>query len=212
MSPKVSEEHKQSRRKEILNAAKRVFARKGYERSTMKDIVEEVGMSRGGVYMYFSSTEDMMLALIEEEDRKNFERLDAIAAESGAVWDTLVSLIRGGEHDIDQMASGFANAVYEFYLTRRWNEHHVPLLEKRYHRALTSLTQYLQKGVDSGEFRPLIPLDDIARVIISMMDGLTLIGAHLGPERIKLHAQMEAFIIMLKSVLQVQPSKSSEER
>lgn len=65
MSPKVTKEHKDKRQAEILEAAKTVFKRKGFELTTMKDVVEESGFSRGGVYLYFSSTEEMFRRIIE---------------------------------------------------------------------------------------------------------------------------------------------------
>ena len=51
--PKVSDEHKELRIQQILLAASEVFKSKGYEQATLKDIVEEAGMSRGWIYLYF---------------------------------------------------------------------------------------------------------------------------------------------------------------
>ncbi len=209
MSPKVSDEHKETRRKQILEAAKRVFVKKGYERATMKDVVEESGMSRGGVYLYFSSTEDMMTALLEEEERENIEQLETFAASDGPVWDIIVQLIRDIEQNIVQMSSGYAAAIYEFYISRSRYEKYVPSLQRHYGRTVDVFVKLLQRGTDRGEFRPVIPLEHIARLMISLVEGMTLHCAHMGPERIDLHAQIEACIAMLQVVLQVPPESNA---
>ncbi|MDO5734378.1 MAG: TetR/AcrR family transcriptional regulator [Eubacteriales bacterium] len=51
------------RKREICLAAKDVFIRKGFKNSTMEDVIEEVGMSKGGVYYYYKSTLEMLIDL-----------------------------------------------------------------------------------------------------------------------------------------------------
>jgi AcrR family transcriptional regulator len=50
----------------LLDAAKRVFARKGYIRATVQDIIESTGLSRGTFYLYFRSTDDIFVRTITE--------------------------------------------------------------------------------------------------------------------------------------------------
>ena len=47
------------KRQYILETARKVFAEKGFKRVTMKDIVEACDISRGGLYLYFNSTEEV---------------------------------------------------------------------------------------------------------------------------------------------------------
>lgn len=204
MTPKVSDEHKESRSKAILNAAKRVFSKKGYPSTTMKDIVDESGMSRGSVYMYFSSTEAMMLALIEEEDNESMGQIDELAQSSESIWSAVVALLHSSEGNITEMTSGFAAAICEFYLTQWRISRNTPLLGQRYDRAIEALTALLQLGTDRGEFKPISPLADIARVLISLMDGMTLDSAYLGPHRIQLRAQLDVSLKLLQAILQPQ--------
>ena len=66
MSPKVSQEHLKQRRAKILAAATEVFTEQGYERTTMKHVMEAAGVSRGGLYHYFSNKEDLYEAILED--------------------------------------------------------------------------------------------------------------------------------------------------
>ena len=49
--PKVSQEHRDARRAQILRAAAACFERKGYQRTTMADIIRESGLSAGAIYV-----------------------------------------------------------------------------------------------------------------------------------------------------------------
>lgn len=60
--PRVTQEHLDSRRRQILDAAAVCFARKGFHATSMPDIFAEVGLSSGAVYRYFPSKQ----AIIEE--------------------------------------------------------------------------------------------------------------------------------------------------
>lgn len=66
--PKVSENHAQLKRKEILEAARRVCMQKPIFDVSMRDIVIETGMSQGGVYKYFSNIDEVFGALLNEEN------------------------------------------------------------------------------------------------------------------------------------------------
>ena len=61
------------KRKFIIDTARGVFADKGYKAVTMKDVVEACQISRGGLYLYFSNTEDLFLAVLEDENEDDDE-------------------------------------------------------------------------------------------------------------------------------------------
>ncbi|QLY33255.1 TetR/AcrR family transcriptional regulator [Nocardia huaxiensis] len=64
--PRVSEEHLERRRQQILDAAQTCFARKGLHTTTMQDVFAESGLSAGAVYRYFKSKDDIIAALTTE--------------------------------------------------------------------------------------------------------------------------------------------------
>ena len=64
--PKVSDAHLAARRRQILDAAARCFARDGFHRTSMQDIVGESGISAGLVYRYFAGKDDMITAIVTE--------------------------------------------------------------------------------------------------------------------------------------------------
>jgi AcrR family transcriptional regulator len=65
----VSDEDKSQRRDEIMAAAKKVFARKGFHATTIADIAKEAGLAYGSVYWYFDSKDELFHALMAVEEQ-----------------------------------------------------------------------------------------------------------------------------------------------
>jgi AcrR family transcriptional regulator len=87
--PKVSEAHLQARRQQILDAAAACFARDGFHRTSMQDIVRECGISAGLVYRYFSSKDEMITEIVREW---HAHRASALTSGDGA--GTYLELLR----------------------------------------------------------------------------------------------------------------------
>ncbi|MEU9706934.1 TetR/AcrR family transcriptional regulator [Streptomyces sp. NPDC047981] len=63
---RVSQEHLDARRRQILDGAARCFARNGFHATSMQDVLTEVGLSAGAVYRYFSGKEELIAAIAAE--------------------------------------------------------------------------------------------------------------------------------------------------
>jgi AcrR family transcriptional regulator len=63
--PKVSDEHRSARRDQIVDAALRSFAAKGFHRSSMADIIAESGLSAGAIYGHFEGKQQLALAVAQ---------------------------------------------------------------------------------------------------------------------------------------------------
>jgi AcrR family transcriptional regulator len=64
--PKVTPEHRNARRRQILDAALRCFSNQGFHRTTMKDIVKQSGLSPGAIYNHFSAKDEIIDAIARE--------------------------------------------------------------------------------------------------------------------------------------------------
>jgi TetR/AcrR family transcriptional regulator, transcriptional repressor of aconitase len=65
--PKVSAEHRQSRRRQILDGCRRAFSTYGYEGATVPHLEVATGLSRGAIFSYFPSKLDLFVALAAED-------------------------------------------------------------------------------------------------------------------------------------------------
>ncbi|MGH3914331.1 MAG: TetR/AcrR family transcriptional regulator [Pseudonocardiaceae bacterium] len=64
--PPVSQRYRDARRRQIVDAARRCFARAGFHGTSMQDLFEESGLSAGAVYGHFAGKDDLVSAIIEE--------------------------------------------------------------------------------------------------------------------------------------------------
>jgi AcrR family transcriptional regulator len=85
----VGEEQKEARKREILRAAKSVFAKQGYHSTTMADVAKAAKLSYGAVYWYFPSKEELFHAVMALEEDALRERIYESLA--GAVPGDLVA-------------------------------------------------------------------------------------------------------------------------
>ncbi len=193
MAPKVSEEHRAERMQMILDAAEVVFKQKGYNATTMEDIIQESNISRGGIYTYFKNTEDIFLAIMQRRDDSSFENIPIVNDNAWSHWKELNDELDGFYELVTGLPESLAPALFEYYFTAGWkSKKHVPLLQARYEKAIKMLVGIIQKGVDAGEFKPVLSVTTISWTIISFLDGIGVANMQLGPEKIKMNEQFEA--------------------
>ena len=71
--PKVSREHVEARRAQILEGARRCFARWGYDGATVPKLEREIGLSHGAIFNYFPTKLDLFVALAREDHERFHE-------------------------------------------------------------------------------------------------------------------------------------------
>jgi AcrR family transcriptional regulator len=91
--PKLSETEKDARRQRVLAGARRCFARHGYEGATVVRLEQEIGLSRGAIFNWYGSKQELFLALAAEDNA----RLHALFASGG--FDALLDAITTDDPD-----------------------------------------------------------------------------------------------------------------
>lgn len=208
LTPKISDSEKEKRRMLIIDSAAEVFKRKGYVNSTMQDIVDETGMSRGWVYIYFSSKEEIMQAILIENEQVTEAQLNTLLASNFSVWQGLCELIDLTEQQIINGADDLLIVVYEYFISGWTDIERRSFLEDHYLKQHKYLSNYLQKGVETCEFTPKVELDVINKMITSYFEGIMLHAKALGTERVRVKEQFKLFKAVLKEILQVSEGDS----
>jgi AcrR family transcriptional regulator len=86
---------KEDRRNRIVTSAKRLFRKKGYDRTTIESIAEAAGVSGVTVHNYYGTKAGVLLALVIESDERLIERLDqSLAPEGGDLVELTLSFAR----------------------------------------------------------------------------------------------------------------------
>ncbi|MBN1535806.1 MAG: TetR/AcrR family transcriptional regulator [Anaerolineales bacterium] len=152
--PNVSDERKD----QILEAAADVFTKKGFDQARMDDIANQTGLSKGTLYLYFKSKDELIIAILEKifhsvvkqlESRKNLE-LSATEA---------ISLYTEEAIRDYKMMLHILPVTYEFLALAFRNKTVQNALKTYFHHYIDSMIPIIQRGIDSGEFRPVQALD-----------------------------------------------------
>ena len=130
----------------ILDTAKGVFSKKGYKNVTMKDIVEACDISRGGLYIYFDSTEAILLSCLDEN------ALSRDSFESHPAGEALAMFLNEQKKEILGKENDLSVAVYEYLFEKHAlaDEGAVPAVGLQ--GSVDILVSILEKGAKSGEF------------------------------------------------------------
>ena len=182
--PKVSEEHRAARRRQIADGARRAFAQHGYEGATVEVLEREIGLSRGAIFSYFDSKLDLFVSLAQEDQ----ERLLRLWIDEG--WEAVVKHI---VHDDPEWIGVYLDASRllrtDPSLRERW-AHLNPALQ-------ADLEARFRALVDAGEIRRDLPFDAVGRFLGIVFDGLAVQQAARFSSPIDAHATIE----LLRSAL-----------
>lgn len=196
--PKVSREYVIQRKQQILAAAKRVFCRKGFEPATMQDIVKETGMSRGGVYLYFSNTDEMMRALLEQNADEVSHHLEKSLSDQMTIWEIFQDYLSSIE---SEASDTFSLVSYEYFVSGWRVGQRTDYLKERYERGKGLFLRLFEEGVRRGEFKPRQPVSMINQFFMNVNDGIALEATLLGDDAVNVHGQVDALRLYLRYAL-----------
>ncbi|MBM7622134.1 AcrR family transcriptional regulator [Bacillus tianshenii] len=175
MPPAVSEEYKEKKRKLILESALACFAEKGFQVATIDDIVKHSGMSKGAIYNYFKSKDDIYIELMNVNSNQSFdvlreklERLPTAKERLAHFFEVFRSQVK-----VNPNWENTSRVHIEFWLSSVRNESTKDFMYNRYQMVYKKiLTDIIQFGVDRGEFPTTIDVDFIGNVFWSTFDGI----------------------------------------
>lgn len=177
MSPKITTAHEQGQRDRILEAATRCFAERGFHEATIQDICDRAGLSKGGLYTYFRSKDEILAALIENNLSDALRWAQSAADQGGSA---LQRLERVSETLIERIIEAHdAKAHTPQLMLEVWAEASKDpqlgdLLARGYDQWRTFVTALFREGIAAGEIRADIDPELLAEIVVAMFDGLTL--------------------------------------
>ncbi|MFB7140655.1 TetR/AcrR family transcriptional regulator [Gottfriedia sp. NPDC056225] len=204
MSPKVSKQHQQQRRTKILEAAKQVFIENGYERTTMKHVMDASNVSRGGLYQYFANKEDLFEAILADSlSRVYDETREKLNQKVDSYWELLLLRIFGESRVPNDKMDPLAPSVLEFFITGRNDSRRRKYGKERYHFGIKIYSDVIKEGQKNKEFSSKYDSEIVARMIVSFIDGLALDYAIISNEELMMREQSILFVELLKMALEV---------
>jgi AcrR family transcriptional regulator len=158
---------REERQHEILEAALRIFVRKGYADTRMDDIVEATGLSKGAIYHHFASKHELFVALIEHWMDQFAPVMRPEAHESKASADILRVVARFAVMLFKRNPDWFLAEPEIWSMANRDKEIN-SLATKLYARILKEFEVIIDRGIRYGEFRDV----NVRLVALSIMTTL----------------------------------------
>ena len=192
----------EKRRNQILDAATKVFVRLGFQHARMDDIVEESGLSKGTLYWYFKSKEDIINAILRRLFAGELENLQSLLQAEGTASERLVQLTNNRVIGLKRMSS-LVPVIFEFYAAAVHQQWVKQFINEYFGRFRTLLEELIQQGIDEGEFRH-VNATQAAITFASLYEGLTLHWM-MDPQTVQWEILNENSIPMLLDGLKVRP-------
>jgi TetR/AcrR family transcriptional regulator, repressor for uid operon len=172
MSPKVSTQYKIELRERILHSAVTIFSKNGFDKSRMEDISLEAGISKGTLYLYFKSKDELFFAICENNIKKLKEQLDFLLAQKKE------DLIYNVEKFYDNFHSAIKDDEQKVYMelisecSRNLKIRNVMYSHRI--KVFDIVSKYLNLQIDKGLLKKGLDVEAISSGLVSIYDGLTL--------------------------------------
>lgn len=194
--PKVSQAHRDARRAQILDAAMRCFARSGFHRTTMQDIVQQAELSPGAIYLYFASKEEIISALADERHARE-QNLIAEAGADDELQTTLQRLAHAFFRPLSTLDEQLRRRVgIQIWAEALCNEQLLVLMRRGVDAPRQLLAERLTDAQRRGDFPAHLDPDAVARILIALFQGFILQQAW------DEHLSVEPYVATLEQIFQ----------
>jgi AcrR family transcriptional regulator len=172
--PRLTRKEKQAKTRScLLEAAGKVFSRRGLQQASIDEVAEEAGFTKGAFYANFKSKEELFLAMLDDRFAERLEQIDRVV--TGDVEP---------EDQARQAGVDFARYVtadpewqrlfFEFAAHAGRSPEFREELVTRYRSLRERIAAIMRRRADELEIEPPLPLDQIALMTFAMANGVAL--------------------------------------
>ncbi|MET9393506.1 TetR/AcrR family transcriptional regulator [Streptomyces sp. NPDC006624] len=184
---RVTQEHLDARRRQILDGAAVCFARNGFHATSMQDVLKEAGLSAGAVYRYFSGKEELIGAIVGEvlgSVRAAFEeaaRQSPPPPPDELVTDVLGRTLAARESLVVDGRPAFPRLVIQVWTETLRNEDLAAVLREGYGSVRAAWGKIVEGYQEAGMMRTDVAPDHVARTMIAAVLGFIAQQSLFGP-------------------------------
>jgi AcrR family transcriptional regulator len=140
----------------ISQAAKTVFAERGYQGATLEEIAQHAGMAKATIYIYYKNKDDLFLQVVEELVHTAMAETAQEAASAKPPLEKLAGMVRGKIMFYER-----EREFFRIYLNEKQGlevapkDPHKQALRALYLQGVEATAKVLQEGIEVGELRPM---------------------------------------------------------
>lgn len=180
---------REEKKQHILNCSRKVFSEKGYARVTMQDLVDASQISRGGIYLYFKSVEEVFRELLLQRERTVIEDVKALISQNLSFDDLFEEYLKLQKTRLRHIDDSLIQAMYEYHFTED-NEASSSLRDQQ----VANAQETIRLVIDYGRQKGCIEAKDVDVVVEHIMltiEGLNIYALLGGLSSEKLQAQLD---------------------
>ena len=168
-------ERKRQKREAILESARKVFAKKGLIDVTMKDIIDACGISRGGIYLYFNSVDDIFIETVQRRNSRKFDSIRSAIKENQPFDELLDTYFNSHkERLLNTINDSMLRAMYEYYFTHK-SEEDQEFQQAQMDATKQTIAEILELGLKQGVLADR-SLDTLAENFMFVIEGLSVLA------------------------------------
>lgn len=173
--PRVTDEHRERRRQQILDAARRCFIRRGFHQTTMSDILGEAELSAGAVYGYFRGKDEIIAAIAQTFIDQITGLLEPMAhLDPPPPPPEAIDRLMEQLEDMAFGPNGFAYIAPQVWAEALHNEPIHELLRSKYAQILAAFTQLVSAQQRAGLVRRDTDPATVAKVVLGSAFGYVM--------------------------------------
>jgi AcrR family transcriptional regulator len=184
-----------------MDSAERLFATKGFNGTSMNDIVKESGLSKGAIYGHFESKERLFLSLWERQTVVGIGQLRQIFSPEDTAVDKLLKVAEMTMVSSCDCPREVGRMQMEFMVAASRMKAMEPDMQKRYETIHTFIAEIFEEGIENGEFKADIDSESLTSILFAALDGLGLHYATLGIEFDAKQLQDTLMKVVLEGIL-----------
>lgn len=179
------------RRACIIRAALACFARKGYHLTTMDDIAQESGLSKGSLYWYFKSKKELFRVIIEAYFHQMETAIQPILEGTLSPGEKLRTIAQVMLDSVTKAQSP-ADVMVDLWSQARHEEDLHQFLHQAYEPYYRNLAALIETGIQQGEFRSVNAVH-LASLLVAVTNGLMMQGLVM-PDWVDRTGQIESWL------------------
>lgn len=171
---RTQEERRAATREALLDAARAIFAQKGFAATSTPEIVAAAGVTRGALYHHFADKQALFEAVVEREHGRVAAAIGSATDGAGAPADTIDGLVAGGNAYLSAMQAEGRRQIMLVDAPSVLGRAAVDAIDARH--GLRSLIEGVQCARDEGTISPL-PTVPLAHLLSAIFDRAALAPA-----------------------------------
>ena len=172
------EKKSDKKRSMILLKAKQVFIKKGFTAVTMKDIIDECNISRGGIYLYFQSVDEIFMQVIISHNEQKLKEAKDNVAEAKCFKQLIDEYFEKQKKRLLNINGSLLIAMYEYRFAHKY-DYDKEFFSNQLTRTKDIVLEILRYGADNGDISNE-KIDDLAMHIVFFIEGISLLGTASG--------------------------------